>query len=959
MANYQHIVDDIRSFLGSVDQTNSPEVGEWASAYAQLCREANERLRRCGDYLRQGLRSEAIHLAEAQPSLLDMVAALDMPELPDWENLCAMYELPRPPKLLLDVAAELNQAYSAEQPLQSLLRRHRLLALAGAPLHDRLGVMRELSVQDAGSPFWEDDIRTFETARLKELHLEATTAVKGRKLAVVERLLEETKPEHWRAAVPPDLRTGLEKAQRIFRQEQGLAQLRSMLPRLDLAYSAMSYAECNQLLRQWQTTAQTHGVHVPGDLLEKVQPIFDWVRDQTRRRETERQMQMACNQLEEALDAGAPAAELERLLRAAGAFGMTIAEELQRRTAVALREAELARARRVRRNVAITATAVLLLAVGTGFLIWRSIENRNAQNWQRQIAGLLGEEKLQEAEQAWQQMVSSAPGYVSRPELADVRQKLTDAQSRESARAESFRTAMETATAAGTSTPDLSAIAAAERTAKGQEEKLQVYELKAKIELAKKAAAEEREKAFRDELTVLADLVRSVETAQAEQGDGATVKRLGEAQQLAAKLEVMAASLSGESRQALSVVTSRLNAVRRTVSDQTLEREQLAALVSASRSSEALLRAIEAHRAALPDLPRSKELAEAAAEAPAWQAVEAWTGLVGKWAGKMRPASAAAYADRLEEVESYLKAHPRTPLMGAVSAYRDYLERGKSVLGPENPWKRSLADLLSNPFVAELNCIKAPGDKAYYVLKDGQYREGSIGATFDAIVSNNLDRPEPQTLRGASGLKVVRSPQSVMADKLNGQLLVVAADQWEAVGGSLLRTVLEEKELDPILAVIFAEQMFSLMQKHGWQMEFAEPLKHIRDLRADDVAWMNPNDDTATRTRQRAKQVLASLPSPEVVTKQAEAQKHKTLVEASVQLVGSGVLIRDGQAWEARSGSMPPDGALIYAARLPGDVSKPAEWIRVGQCEKQRLVLDGTAARSLAQGTMLFFCKAQ
>src|SRR5690606_28462413 len=120
---------------------------------------------------------------EAQPSLLDMVAALDMPELPDWENLCAMYELPRPPRLLLDVAAELNQAYSVEQPLQSLLRRHRLLALAGAPLHDRLGVMRELSVQDAGSLFWEDDIRTFETARLKELHLEATSAVKGRKLA--------------------------------------------------------------------------------------------------------------------------------------------------------------------------------------------------------------------------------------------------------------------------------------------------------------------------------------------------------------------------------------------------------------------------------------------------------------------------------------------------------------------------------------------------------------------------------------------------------------------------------------------------------------------------------------------------------------------------------------------------------------------------------------------------------
>src|SRR5947209_5418755 len=101
MSNHQQVVDDIRAFVRAVDQTNQSYLGDLASAYASLCREANDRLRRCVDYLHRGLRSEAIHLAEAQPSLLDLVAALDLAELEEWENACVMYGLPAPPHLLL------------------------------------------------------------------------------------------------------------------------------------------------------------------------------------------------------------------------------------------------------------------------------------------------------------------------------------------------------------------------------------------------------------------------------------------------------------------------------------------------------------------------------------------------------------------------------------------------------------------------------------------------------------------------------------------------------------------------------------------------------------------------------------------------------------------------------------------------------------------------------------------
>src|SRR4051812_43580101 len=129
MPDYQQVVDAIRAFANSLDQTRSDEVPELATSYALLCREANDRLRRCADYLHRGLRSEALHLADTPPILLDMVAALDIPELPDWEKACFAYDLQRPPKLLMEAAQELNEAYAADEPVRMLLSRHRVLAL--------------------------------------------------------------------------------------------------------------------------------------------------------------------------------------------------------------------------------------------------------------------------------------------------------------------------------------------------------------------------------------------------------------------------------------------------------------------------------------------------------------------------------------------------------------------------------------------------------------------------------------------------------------------------------------------------------------------------------------------------------------------------------------------------------------------------------------------------------------
>src|SRR5665213_2840312 len=169
MADYQTLIANIRGFIASSYQMRTDEVVVWAEQYARLCREANERLQQCSDYLKQMLRGEAIHCAEAAPNLLDLVATLDMPELAEWKQVCFRFELPDAPPLMLDAAATLNEAYAHEQPLEALMAYHRMMALAGAPLKQRLAVMRRIDDQDTTSAVLADDLRLFESLRLAEI----------------------------------------------------------------------------------------------------------------------------------------------------------------------------------------------------------------------------------------------------------------------------------------------------------------------------------------------------------------------------------------------------------------------------------------------------------------------------------------------------------------------------------------------------------------------------------------------------------------------------------------------------------------------------------------------------------------------------------------------------------------------------------------------------------------------
>ncbi len=161
MSNYRQITDEIRAFLATADRACTPELTSLASEFAILCQEANGRLRRCIDYLRHGRRSEAIQLGESQPLLLDVVTALEFPEIDDWQQVCTAYGLALG-------AGDDGSGPRAQRSLRPGANPGRVACaatfarLVAGDRWQRLTVLRELSRRDLRNPAWQEDIRALE-----------------------------------------------------------------------------------------------------------------------------------------------------------------------------------------------------------------------------------------------------------------------------------------------------------------------------------------------------------------------------------------------------------------------------------------------------------------------------------------------------------------------------------------------------------------------------------------------------------------------------------------------------------------------------------------------------------------------------------------------------------------------------------------------------------------------------
>lgn len=343
----QQLVDDVRSFLQAADQTNTERLRELASAYAAACQDANQRLRRCGEFLHRGLRGEAIQFAEVEPILLDLVAVLDFPERAQWDEVVNLYELPAPPPLRLDVAEALNRAFTEQAPLDHLLKQHRRLALARAPLPERLNILRRLAEVDPNNPVWRDDIAELEKARLRLLQQDVEKALRAKDNALLQGLYSEVMS--WPAAqqaLPIDQMNRLTSAVTAHAAGQRRQALQQKATQIHDAHGAMDVAQLRIFAEEWQTMVAEANLGTQDTLVRGVQPALQWLAKQEKRQTQETDYQEALAALQRALYSEKRPLRLEKLRELVAAFPQGLSKEMNVKVDQRLEELDASRRRR-------------------------------------------------------------------------------------------------------------------------------------------------------------------------------------------------------------------------------------------------------------------------------------------------------------------------------------------------------------------------------------------------------------------------------------------------------------------------------------------------------------------------------------------------------------------------------------------------------------------------------------
>jgi len=468
MLDLQRIADDINTFLDSTDQIRDADLEPLATAYAKACKEANVRLRRCGDLLQRGLRSEAIHLADEPPNLLDLTASLDLPRLSEWEATCAMYNLQRPQRLLIDVASQLNEAYALEQPLESALTDMRLLALAKAPLQPRLEVLRRIASADPLTIRWTEDIGALETLQLAALSRDSKTAIQRGDFAMLHAIGKELSDQHWTALPPREL------VEMVFD-----AELNQLCLDISSAQSKNDVRAVRNTMAQMDAATRRRGGQLPGNVVTSIKTGLRWLAAQDQRSEDEAEFAKYCATLQNELNRNADTPVLEAIYARVVEFGLPVPESVKKHYDRILRERQTLLSAGRRRNFLLLVILLAVTATGIAYYAFENSRASNATNWSRRIAAAINQGQLDDAQKLWDSVCTTDPGLAARPELVVQHQTLERAHASEKQRLRDFARLIEEAQATDVEVKRRQLLSEASKMSRSNSEKLQVRELQA------------------------------------------------------------------------------------------------------------------------------------------------------------------------------------------------------------------------------------------------------------------------------------------------------------------------------------------------------------------------------------------------------------------------------------------------------------------------------------------------
>jgi len=873
MLDVQVIIDNIRSILVSAGPTSASSIAPIAANYTEACTGVNERLRKCGQLLRDGLRSEAIQQCEAEPNLLNLVSTLDLPEIEEWNSLLQSYGMSPAIPLLMDVAGDLNEAYSQEQPMAALLRRHRLQALGRSPLRDRINTLRRLAELDVNNQVWQDDLRTYEQARQQEIRRAVDQGVKQGSLGILEACAADVQSDEWLAPPPPALVQQVVDAHNRLMRQHARKELERLEPQLNDAFSQFDEPTARALRDQWNVHFETVELAADDPLYERAAPALEWLDRQDQDADSESRYQAAVADLERALEDEENLSTLERRAHAVLRCERPIPPLLEKRLRSQIGDRHLTRSRRMR---LIIAAAVLLFLATASVVAYAIYSNRQAQQIASHAGTLqafLDRNQLDEAQQHLEKLMSSVPVVASHADIQKLGVELAARRRDETERSSRFAAAIEAAEKAGDEQPDRDALVAAAELARIDSEKARVLKLQTAI-----AAVDRRRQAERDDAFIgrLKELQARVDNLDRNEPD---VEELRNLRTALSELVTQSATVSPAVLSQANIPQQRVAALSEVLARRGMAQEAFKDLDLQIGNPATYQRALLEFVGKLPEAGQSVDFKRVAEELPVWEEVSVWNEFIAKWNEQDASRLDSRQAEELlAACQALINEHaglPGKPEVERCVAHLEAIVRrggadGAKLYAPLN-------ELFTDPMIATLWMVETKDEKGtvarYYLVTPppeigGNQASVQISFIDDfARVANKQERVRVSEIQFSG-----QAPQSAIARQAMDALARINSDLWESVFAKILLSIATDKQLDPILKVTLLQRVLEVACDGSESMRkaFAQYREVLNSVPIDpSVPWMDLKNEDTRRTRELANELLGRLPSIQEVLKSA------------------------------------------------------------------------------------------
>jgi hypothetical protein len=920
----QRLIEDLRYAATRPDWATTQQLVDWLATYSEVCEEINVRLRRIGQLLQRGLRIEAITIAEEEPKLLPLVELLDFPELPQLETILRERGMVFPPGLLLDIAQQLNSAYADNLGLSGLLREHRLLALSRAPLNKRLVVLRNLVKADPHNLVWQDDQRTWEQERLRQIQGEAAEAVEYDNFNRLTELAREIQNPEWTLKPGGDIQQFVQRAYSRLQQKQAVQTLEQLLPLLQQARQSGDYDYAVQLASQWEQALQPANLSYDHPLSTEYASIQQWIDQQRTLLEAENQFQQEIFNLEQVLETDAPYLDLvnryERLTR----YNKEIPPTLVRRLQLRLDYLQTRTKRKTRLWVAGIATVVLAVLAGIGWFTYQQIEQGKLKKAVATLDQYLKPPvDFARAELYLKDLEQNQPGIYQSDEISKRRADLTQLIQQEQNRVAELNKIwqqFENQVIEQESALDLFAIEVkrAEKLTVTEDEKVKLAEWEHRFSIKRRELQAKRDDNFRTKL----DAIRTQVEEFAKQADDIDPNKFQElATALKTTLQEMATAprvskeLLDQVRPLQQVVTNRTNefgVVQQQLADALRWSVQLAA--PENYSSE-----LKAYAEKYLGTKRAIDAAKVANETSFWNGAEEWRSFLvdfGMYSPTLTPDEAKQYLTKGDALnEQY-------PLHQYAIYYPNLRLRFVTVMArvDENnkPIQEQFGKLLRNQIFNNVYLIIS-NNQHFYLTRTEYEKTKDTNLAFTYIKNESLDT-EKFTKAAKQELKYLdKALHAQVATKLESQLTELKPETWDAVFEAMLKECdkliadlkSQGSQTDPIVAAILIRNILDNGSKGSptfaakYKNKFAAFDKDDLDL---SVNWLDPLDANLENPRNIARSILlnaydkAPLASPPAIP-----TKPPTLP----QLLG--FIYRDlHDKWQLQTTQLKPRQANLY-----------------------------------------------